>query len=383
MTPCPSHTVKRRHAAIQPQEDDQQQQQPASKPPHQKAQRPARAAEEVKEAAVVSAPRGLRGRSQLGLPSQLAVHVRLPALTEQLHHALGSCSDRRVCLLPAPSTASHQHHQRCHVAVLHGTAGVGKTQLALRYALQHDSGSAASGLQWWLRVEERDALQLQYRELARQAGADVDASCDFPTLVSAVNSWLSSRHDWLLVLDGAQSYDDVKAIVPPTEHPSQRVIITTRHTEWPAAYHTVAVGVMEAAEAAALLTAAAAIDGSDQSQGADIDALVAELGRLPLALSHAAACIKQRRITVKAYRERYTDSLLDSKAALPTGDLYQQVVVSTWDESIAAADASAKAQGVPRLGRLLLTVCAYLSPDGVPRSLLRRWLTVTPLLRLS
>ena len=137
---------------------------------------------------------------------------------------------------------------------------------------------------------------------------------------------------------------------------------------------------MEAAEAAALLKAVAEIDRADRTQDADIDALIAELGRLPLALSHAAACIKLRRVTVKAYRERYTDSLLDSKAALPTGDLYQRVVASTWDESIAAADASAEAQGVRPLGRLLLTACAYLSPDGVPRSLLRRWLTVTPLL---
>ena len=223
--PCPSHglTGKRRHAAIEPDGGDDA---AASFPLQQEEKEEARRSPQAPETAVVSAPPAVRGRSQLGLPSQLAVHVRRPALTERLHHALGACSDSGRCLLSAPSAASHQHHQRCHVAVLHGTAGVGKTHLALRYAAKHEAGSAASGLQWWLAAEQRDTLQLQYHELARQAGVDVDTSCDFPTLVSAVNLWLSSRHHWLLVLDGAQSYEEVRDVVPPTPHRSQHVIIS-------------------------------------------------------------------------------------------------------------------------------------------------------------
>ena len=367
--------AKRRHADIESIEEEDA----ASSLPEPRGREPeAREAEEVKqEAAVASMLHPLRDSSKLGLPTQLGAYVARPALTERLQNALGSGSHQKP---PAASPASHQQYQPCYVAVLHGTAGAGKTQLALRYALQHDSGSAASGLQWWLRVEERDALQLQYRELARQVGVDVDASCDFPTLVSAVNSRLSSRHDWLLVLDDAQSYEEVRAIIPPTPHPTQHVVITTRRTDWPAAYCRVKVDVMEAAEAAGLLKAVAEIDGADRTQDADIATLVAALGRLPLVLSHAAACIKQRRITVKAFRRSHAASVLASTAPLPTGDLYQRVVASAWDRSIAAADASAKAQGVRPLGRLLLTACAYFSPDGVPRSLLRRWLTAAPLL---
>ena len=124
----------------------------------------------------------------------------------------------------------------------------------------------------------------------------------------------------------------------------------------------------------ALLKAAAAIPGSDATQDADIALLATDLGRLPLALSHAGAYIQQLRITVRAYRQEYADSLLDSQATMPTGDLYQQAVASTWSITIAAVEAKAAAAGIPPSGRLLLTAAAYLDPDGIPRSLLHRWL---------
>ena len=296
-----------------------------------------------------------------------------PAATEQLHHALGACSGEKHCQLPAPSTAPH--HLRSHVAVLHGTGGVGKTQLALHHALQLDTrGVSPYSLVWWVAAEQRDSLPLQYRTLASQAGLAVDASCDFASLVSAVNGWLSSRHDWLLVLDNVHSYGDVQDIVPSTKHPSQHVIITTQYTEWPAAHRKVQVDVMETAEAVELLRAVAEMDGADRTQDADIATLVNELGRLPLALSHAGAYTRQRRKTAKQYLDRYRPLLLDGRAKMPVGDPYQQVVATTWGISIAAVDAACRDEGLPLLGRALLTACAYLDVDGVPASLLRRYL---------
>ena len=312
---------------------------------------------------------------QVGLPSWHIAFVPRPAVTEQLRHALGACSDEKHCQLPAPSTTTHYLRALLHVAVLHGTGGVGKTQLALHHALQLDTrGVSPYRLVWWVAAEQRDSLPLQYRAFASRAGIEVDASCDFASLVSAVNGWLSSRHDWLLVLDNVPSFDDVQDIMPPTVHRSQQVIITTRHTKWPAAYRKVPVDVMEAAEAEELLRTVAEIDGTDRAQDADIAMLVSELGRLPLALSHAGAYIRQRRTTVSQYLSKYQSSLLDSRAKKPVGDWYQQVVATTWGISIAAVDAACRDEGLPLLGRALLTACAYLDVDGVPASLLRRYL---------
>ena len=160
---------------------------------------------------------------QVGLSTPLTAFVPRPALTEQLHHALGACSDEKHCALPAPSTAPH--HLRCHVAVLHGTGGVGKTQLALHHALQLDtSGVSPYTLVWWVAAEQRDSLPLQYRTLASQAGIEVDASCDFASLVSAVNLWLSSRHGWLLVLDNVPQLRRREA-----HHTAHSASVTARH----------------------------------------------------------------------------------------------------------------------------------------------------------
>jgi hypothetical protein len=242
------------------------------------------------------------------------------------------------------------------VAVLHGTGGVGKTQLALHCALQlEESGSSPYSVCWWVAAKQRDSLQQQHHTFATQAGIAVISRCDFDKLVSAVNSWLGSRHDWLLVFANVPSFDAVQDVIPPTVHPSQHVIITTRYTEWPAAYRQVPVDVMEAAEAVELLRAVAGIDGSDHTQDADITTLVAELGRLPLALSHAAAYIRQRRVTIRQYLDKCRLLLLDDRAKKPVGDSYHALVATTWAISIAAVDAACREERLPLLGRELLT----------------------------
>ena len=316
-------------------------------------------------------------------PQRLIIaFVPRPAVSEALHHALGSCTDATSCRVvrPQPPPA---HHADCRVAVLHGTGGVGKTQLALAHARLPRCRSAPYRLRWWIAAEQRDGLQAQYREFAQTAGIPVDVNCAFSALVSVVNAWLSARPDWLVVFDDAHSYDHLADIVPPTPHPSQHVIITSRHTQWPAAYRTVFVDVMDEAEAMQLLKAGAGVADGDQSQDADISQLAAELGRLPLTLPHAAAYVKQRRITFSAAsRTRYMESgLFDSKRdKRPTGDPYPHAVAQTWDVSIAAVDDEAKEQDVPPLGRALLTACAYLALDAIPHSLLRRWLSSSGLL---
>ena len=308
------------------------------------------------------------------LPTVVTAFVARPTLAEQIRHALGCCSDEKRCSVSWPAHAAPLLADS-HTAVLHGSGGVGKSQLALYHAHQVRPGMLPYRLRWWIAAEQHDALQLSYRELAKQAGVSVEASCELPTLVSAVNAWLSGQRHWLLVFDNVPSYDAVRDILPATVHPSQHVILTSRHTHWPAAYRTVPVDVMDAKEAMALLKAAAAIQPSNSSQDSDISLLVSELGRLPLALSQAGACIAQLLLTVSGYRQEYADSLLDGQATMPTGDLYQQAVASTWNISIKAVEAKAAAAGIPPLlPRLALTAAAYLDPDGIPRSLLLRCL---------
>ena len=316
----------------------------------------------------------------VGLQRLIIAFVPRPAVSEALHHALGGCTGETSCRLARPLPAP-PHHADCRVAVLYGTGGVGKTQLALAHARLPRSRTAPYRLRWWIAAEQRDGLQAQYREFA--AGIPVDVNCAFSALVSAVNAWLSARPDWLVVFDNVPAFDDHLAdIIPPTPLPTQHVLITTRHTEWPAAYRTVSVDVMDEAEALQLLKEGAGIAAADRRQDADIIALANELGYLPLALSHAAAYVKRRRVSFADYLSRYMEtSLLDSRRdKKPTGDRYPHAVAQTWDMSIAAVEQEAEAEGVPALARALLTACSYLDPDAIPRSLLHRWLSSSGLL---
>ena len=319
---------------------------------------------------------------RVGLPNLVITFVPRPAVTETLHHALGSCSDKNSCSVAWPPPSPH--HADCCVAVLHGTGGAGKTLLALHHARLERCPAAPYSLRWWIAAEQRAGLQAQYQLFAQRAGVPIDARMNshFPALVSAVNDWLSERRNWLVVFDNVQSYEEIATIIPHTPLPSQHVIITSRHIGWPAAYRIVFVDVMDKAQAMQLLKEGADIAADDQSQDADISRLADELGSLPLALSHAAAYVKRQCVTLAVYRSRYMEtSLLDNKRVKKAiGDPYPHAVAQTWDMSIAAVDEEAKREDVPALGRALLTACAYLDPDGIPRSLLRRWLSSSGLL---
>ena len=206
--------------------------------------------------------------------------------------------------------------------------------------------------------------------------------------MAAVNDWLSARPDWLVVFDSVQSYDDIADLIPPTPLPSQHVIITSRHTEWPLAYRSVSVDVvsvdvMDEAEAMQLLKAGAGIAAADRSQDADISRLANELGFLPLALSYAAAYVKQGRVSFADYLRLYMEfslSLFHSQRTLK-GEKFSHAVERSLEIAISALDEEAKAKGLPALGRALLTACAYLNLDAIPRSLLARWLSSSGLLR--
>ena len=309
----------------------------------------------------------------VSLPHRLITFVPRPALSNALTTALAGSAARPTFTVQQKASERAATDPTCHVAVLCGLGGVGKTQLALQHA---EAGSNSYSLRWWIAAEQPDSFPLLYREFADKVAIPFDADTDFPNLLSRVNDWLSTRLTWLLVFDNVRSWGDIAAIIPPTGHSMQRIIITSRHQLWPAAFRVVPVDAMTQKEAVALLKAGTGALPGNQSQDKAIAQLVMELGGLPLALSHAAAYITQLHITVEAYLDRYMDTLLNnSKSAMPPGDTYANVVATTWNISISAVDEEAKEAHLPLPGRWLLTVCSYLEPDSIPRSLLRRWCT--------
>jgi hypothetical protein len=96
------------------------------------------------------------------------------------------------------------------VDAIHGLGGVGKTQLAARYARLH---RASYDVIWWLPAEQLATLRADLATLA-VAMALVDVDVDEPEAVAAARGWLERNVRWLLVFDNVPAPRAIAELVP-------------------------------------------------------------------------------------------------------------------------------------------------------------------------
>ena len=161
---------------------------------------------------------------------------------------------------------------------LTGTAGVGKTQLALEYAYRH---AHEFDLVWWLRAEEPTTLQEDYAALAEPLELPEAQESELAVVAYAVRRELSRREHWLLVFDNATGAEGGSAPAAGRQRPDSDHLAHTR-----AGPSLLSVDLPTLTRAASV-TLLLARTGQDDREAAD--ALAAELGDLPLALEQAAA----------------------------------------------------------------------------------------------
>ena len=262
--------------------------------------------------------------------------------------------------------------------VLTGLGGAGKSQLALEYITDPPAGNNRYRLIAWFPAEDPGQLLSTYLDFAEQimglAGGELRGkSADI--VIAEVRAWLARQEHWLLVYDNATSWDAIVKYLPEPSHSrTQHIIVTSRHQNWPTTCSKVEVGEMELSECVELVKTFGSIDKHDHTQNVDIYVLADRLGRLPLALSQAAAYITRQAVSVRTYIDAYEPLLVQkSTASLPTGDPHE-IVAITWDVTMRALRTEMEKKTLPPLGHILLTVCAYLGSDAIPRSLLQRWL---------
>ncbi|MFI9064449.1 tetratricopeptide repeat protein [Streptomyces sp. NPDC053429] len=257
-------------------------------------------------------------------------------------------------------------------AVLSGMGGVGKTQLAADYArTAWEETSEAEGLDVlvWVTARSRQAIVDGYGQAGVQlCRADPG---DPEKAAQTFLAWLTAkaggkRCRWLVVLDDLADPDDLDGLWPPTSRYG-RTLVTTRRRDAALAAdgrHTVEVGLFSSEQARAYLTDC--LTGRNESAG-QVAALAADLGYLPLALSQAAAYIKDADEAVSAYRNllaERTVTLADTAPdRLPDG---QAPLAAAWSLSIERADTLRPAG----LSRPMLRLTALLDANGIPQPVL-------------
>ena len=227
-----------------------------------------------------------------------------------------------------------------------GLGGVGKSQLAARYA---QTRCGAYDVVAWVGAEDGGIADLSRLAVALGLSVDELAPAD---RARAALEWLAGcDRRWLLVLDNVESAEQLRDLLPRGER--GRVLVTSRDRTLRQFGPVLAVGVFDEDTATRYLTERA--ERSDDEPGAR--ELARALGCLPLALAHAAAyCVEGTSFT--DYR-----LLLDGLPAVELFDSrpdlsYAQTVASTWKPSIDGGREARTAGGrdardgrLPRAGR--------------------------------
>ncbi len=159
---------------------------------------------------------------------------------------------------------------------------------------------------------------------------------------------------WLLVYDNVDDEEVLETWAPPA---NVQVLMTSRLGNWGAEVAPVEVEEWELDEAVRYLREAS---GRGDLSDAALTHIATELGRLPLALSHAAAYLKRNRaVTADTYLAELSRRMQEA----PKGAAYKASVFATFQ--LAMEQAEAEAPGA----RAVLTLAAFFAPDAIPEEL--------------
>src|SRR5262245_22639465 len=234
-------------------------------------------------------------------------------------------------------------------AAVQGMGGVGKTSLAIEYA--HRYRSLYAGV-CWCPAETRTGLLSALANLAVTLGAATAEEADVEQAAKAVLRRLAEqRATWLLIYDNVTAPNEIADLLPSA---GARVLITSRFSDWSELADEVALDVLPHEEAVGLLKGR-----TGRSDAAGATTLAEALGRLPLALDHAAAYCKRTQTQFADYATKASSLIV----AAPRGAGYPRSVAATFD--LAISEAVAQCQSA----EALMAYFAQCAPERIPMTL--------------
>ena len=245
------------------------------------------------------------------------------------------------------------------VQVVTGPPGVGKTQLAAAYA----RAKLAAGWQLvaWVNAADTGCLLADLAAVADAAGLpDEGGRRDAADAARALRRRLEADGErCVLVFDHVDDPDVVRPFLPAGG--AARILITTTRQSVAELGTAIPVDVFSDQEALALLDGRTGL-GSE----AGAATVAAELGHLPLALTHAAAVMGGQKLSYEPYLKRLRALPVEAYLA-PQGDQpYPRGVAEAVLLSLDAVQASDRTGVYARV----MAIVAVMSPAGIRRDAL-------------
>jgi class 3 adenylate cyclase/tetratricopeptide (TPR) repeat protein len=278
-------------------------------------------------------------------------NVFLKELRDALH------SGTRAAISAAPA-----------VTATHGLGGIGKTRLAVEYALRHAADYQAL---LFVTGETREKLETTFAALTGELILDLPErkQPDPAAQKAGVIKWLRAHPRYLLIIDNV---DDKEALIATRDLikqlPGGHIILTGRISAWPNNVKPLKLPILNIKDATDYLRFATSNRVPARDDDVQFSAIAEKLDGLALALEQAAAYINAQQIPLARYLDiwqRQHDQVLEWFDEALTD--YPRNVVTTWQTSF---DRLAPA------GRRLLDLLCWFAPDPIPDSIFNEEATV-------
>ncbi|WP_342219379.1 NB-ARC domain-containing protein [Rickettsiella endosymbiont of Miltochrista miniata] len=257
-------------------------------------------------------------------------------------------------------------------ASVSGLGGVGKTQLALRYAGTYAADYEHNVL--WINAESKGDLANSVRKLANKLNIErqdrYGNEKEIEEILEEVYTYFSTGKS-LFIFDNVENYREFENFLPKLLLGNKpAILITSRYRNWGNVATVVSLDVLTEEEGKELIKSALTITANDQSQDGKIKELITLLQGLPLALQQAVAYINiQRNINIQFGIQDYLElykakglEILDFDFPSYGNDPYAKTVFTTWQITLDKIREDRYAGGK---ALETLNIMAYICPDDI------------------
>lgn len=268
---------------------------------------------------------------------------------------------------------SGQALQQPQILALNGLPGIGKTQIAAKYAYDY-RGEYKNIL--WLKAASQQVLSNEIHTRASLFSLSDQDQEDDQRRFAAVKRWLHDHKEWLLVLDNFDNSDDSNLLIhqlipyPCNGH----VLLTTLDQASGTRIRAVPVkemapeyGVLFLLRRAGIIDAQAPLEKASEADRKEAELIVQEVDGLPLALDQAGAYINKTGCGLTRYHALYLQHSMEllkqrgkynddhSESAAVTFSIAFKKIANTYPDALA-----------------LLSLFAFLPPGTIPREMIEQ-----------